>query len=359
MEVLMSQTRKRISRGLVIALSALIVVALIAYISTHKSKAVAGANGAKGDPAAGAKGDPAARAAPTLSASAPEQGPGDAKLKQSAVSLTTAPSTQPSKIEKVVETSNAPLIAGRAKLDAGDLLGARSILNTALVSGKLAPADAARAMLMIREINQIVVFSPRTFADDEFGGTYQVQPGENLAKIAKAHIVTADLLCRINSISDPRKLRAGQTIKVLTGPYNAVVTKHDFSLELWQGEPYASDSLYVTTLKVGLGADNSTPTGKWIVMQGNKLKNPTYHSPRGEGVVAADDPKNPLGEYWLGLQGVDGKAVGKTSYGLHGTIEPESIGKMASHGCIRMLNEDAALVYEMLIDGKSIVEIRD
>jgi lipoprotein-anchoring transpeptidase ErfK/SrfK len=90
-----------------------------------------------------------------------------------------------------------------------------------------------------------------------------------------------------------------------------------------------------------------------------KLKNPTYYSPRGEGVISADDPKNPLGEFWIGLAGVDGHAVGKQSYGIHGTIEPDSIGKQASMGCIRMRNEDVAEVFELLVEGRSNVTIRD
>jgi LysM repeat protein len=348
----MSTARQRISKRLVIALSILIVVALVAYLSTH-NKATKPRNAVAAAPENGSSKTLMATDAPMNSSTPSIAKPGEQ------TSPTTAPSTQPTQTQAPVATSNAPLLAGKAKLDAGNLLEARKILNLALVSNRLSPADAENAKAMIREINKTVVFSPRTFADDEFGGTYQVQPGENLAKIAKAHLVTADLLCRLNGISDPRKLRAGQTLKVVTGPYSAVVTKHDFTIEIWQGEPYTTDALYVTSFKVGLGADNSTPTGKWLVQQGNKLKNPTYHSPRGEGVIVADDPKNPLGEYWLGLQGMDGQALGKTSYGIHGTIEPDSIGKMASHGCIRMLNEEVAIVFEMLVDGKSEVIIRD
>ena len=44
----------------------------------------------------------------------------------------------------------------------------------------------------------------------------------------------------------------------------------------------------------------------------------------------------------MGLKGEDGNAVGKQSYGIHGTIEPDSIGKQASMGCIRMGHEDIA-----------------
>ena len=91
----------------------------------------------------------------------------------------------------------------------------------------------------------------------------------------------------------------------------------------------------------------------------NKIKKPTYYSPRGEGVIAADDPANPLGGYWIGLSGIDGQAVGKTSYGIHGTIHPESIGKMESMGCIRLKSEDIALVFEMLVEGKSTVVVKD
>jgi L,D-transpeptidase ErfK/SrfK len=43
-------------------------------------------------------------------------------------------------------------------------------------------------------------------------------------------------------------------------------------------------------------------------------------------------PNNPLGKYWLGLS-----AAG---YGIHGTNAPDSIGKFATHGCIRMRADD-------------------
>jgi lipoprotein-anchoring transpeptidase ErfK/SrfK len=76
-------------------------------------------------------------------------------------------------------------------------------------------------------------------------------------------------------------------------------------------------------------------------------------------VIAGDDPKNPLGERWIGLTGIDGHAVGKQSYGIHGTIEPDSIGKQASMGCIRMRNEDVEMVFDMLTEGKSVVVVRE
>ena len=153
---------------------------------------------------------------------------------------------------------------------------------------------------------------------------------------------------------------AGATIKVLKGPFHAMVEKHSFHMEIWVGgEPYTSGASYVTSFGVGLGRDDSTPTGKWMLQTGNKIKNPTYYSPRGEGVIEAGDPRNPLGQFWMGLVGVDGHAVGKQSYGIHGTIDPDSIGKQASMGCIRMRNEDVAQVFELLVEGKSTVLVKD
>ncbi|MEE8524065.1 MAG: L,D-transpeptidase, partial [Thermoanaerobaculia bacterium] len=42
----------------------------------------------------------------------------------------------------------------------------------------------------------------------------------------------------------------------------------------------------------------------------------------------------------------------------HGTNAPESIGGEGSLGCIRMLPDDVGLLYELLSEGRSVVEIR-
>jgi LysM repeat protein len=228
----------------------------------------------------------------------------------------TNPSTQPSNrapnrmlagpTGSDVLASKSALADASAKQSAGDLLGARRVLNAALLAASLSEADADAAKKLMRDINQTVVFSPKRFADDEFGGTYTVQSGDLLRKIADKHEITWELLARLNGLADPKKLRAGAAIKVMNGPFNAVVSKSKFTIDIYLGPPGEKGSMYVTTFSVGLGRDDSTPTGTWMVESQKKIKNPTYFSPRGEGVVAADDPKNPLGERWIGLTGVDG-----------------------------------------------------
>lgn len=62
-------------------------------------------------------------------------------------------------------------------------------------------------------------------------------------------------------------------------------------------------------------------------------------------------PKNPLGAraLYLHANGQD------TLYRIHGTIEPASIGKAMSSGCIRMLNEDVADLFERVAKGTRVV----
>jgi lipoprotein-anchoring transpeptidase ErfK/SrfK len=59
------------------------------------------------------------------------------------------------------------------------------------------------------------------------------------------------------------------------------------------------------------------------------------------------------------LNGIEGGAVGKNSYGIHGTIDPTSIGREESMGCIRMRNEDVKIVYELLVEGKSTIVVKE
>jgi lipoprotein-anchoring transpeptidase ErfK/SrfK len=271
------------------------------------------------------------------------------------VALADLATTQPTPPQNA---NKSPVTEARELFDSAKFLEARTLLNDALIANSLSSTDAKQAKQLLNQINQTVVFSARKFPEDPFGGSFTVPPGGALAKIAKSHDIPADLLQRINGISDPRRLQAGQTIKVLKGPFHALVNKTDFTLEIWAGEPMAKGSMYVTSFPVGLGKDDSTPTGNWAVT--NRLKNPTYYSPRGQGVIAADDPKNPLGECWIGLTGTDGHAVGKMSYGIHGTIDETSIGKQDSMGCIRLKNADIAVVYDMMVaDGKSTVVVKE
>jgi hypothetical protein len=248
-----------------------------------------------------------------------------------------------------------PVADAKTKLDAGDLISAREILNANLIAGH---GDSDALKKQIEEINMTLIFSARKFPSDPWGGSYQVAGGERLGSIAARNNVTWEGLARINGVT-PRKLRSGQWIKIIKGPFFAVVTKHAFKMDLYLGAPGGPGSMFVRTFQVGLGKDNSTPTGLWGCKVGDKIRNPRYYPPRGGEVIAADDPKNPLNGYWIALEGLDGQALGKQSYGIHGTIDPDSVGKMASMGCIRLRADDISWVFDLLVDGKSKVLVKE
>ncbi len=89
------------------------------------------------------------------------------------------------------------------------------------------------------------------------------------------------------------------------------------------------------------------------------MKNPSWTNPRTGEQFGADDPKNPIGEYWIGLDGIDQNNLQERGFGIHGTIEPDSIGQDRSMGCVRLADADIALVYEMLTEGNSVVLVRE
>ncbi len=177
-----------------------------------------------------------------------------------------------------------------------------------------------------------IYFSPQPHIQEP----YVVQSGDQLRKIATKHHVPWQYLSRLNRI-DPKRLREGQKLKVIDGPFGAVVTLSDFELTLHHG------GQYVRSYPCCIGKNNATPTGKFKVL--NKVTSPQYTDPDGK-VFASGDPKNPLGSHWLDLG---------ESYGIHGTIEPDSIGKAESRGCIRLLNADVAEVYDLLDLGTEVI----
>lgn len=84
-----------------------------------------------------------------------------------------------------------------------------------------------------------------------------------------------------------------------------------------------------------------TPKGKYRVV--SMLKNPDWS---WQGRSIPPGPKNGLGARFLGIS--------KPSYGIHGTNNPDSIGKALSHGCVRMHNRDVEALYDMVEIGTPV-----
>ncbi len=183
----------------------------------------------------------------------------------------------------------------------------------------------------LRKVSYNIYFAPKPHYMDG----YEVKPGDVLQRIAKEYNVSWEYLAKLNR-TDPKKIRPGQTLKVIRGPFSAVVDLSDKEITIH------SHGHFVHAFAVGIGRDSSTPQGTFKVL--DKQRDPTYYGP--DGVIEHDDPKNPLGEYWIDLG---------DSYGIHGTLDDSSIGKSDSQGCIRLRNRDIADVYDLLTIGSEVL----
>ncbi|NOG55661.1 MAG: L,D-transpeptidase family protein [Planctomycetes bacterium] len=240
-----------------------------------------------------------------------------------------------------------------------ELVRARELYNQALYHPQVGQAAPAIRRIM-SGINETLIFSNAVVPNDPYTESHRVANGELLGTIAARCRVDWLLLARINGITDPKKVPAGRNIKIVHGPFHAVVDKSDHRLDLYVGEPnQLGQQMFVRSFPIGLGEYGSTPVGEWVVREGNKLINPSWRDERTGEFFAGNDPDNPIGKRWIGIRGLDENTKDLDGFGIHGTIDPESIGKNMSRGCIRMLSEDVELVYQMLSEGRSMVLIRD
>jgi lipoprotein-anchoring transpeptidase ErfK/SrfK len=106
------------------------------------------------------------------------------------------------------------------------------------------------------------------------------------------------------------------------------------------------NGVVIATFEIAVGAKVSpSPTGEFTIV--SRVSNPTYYH---RGTVIPTGKDNPVGTRWVGLS--------LKGYGIHGTNAPKSIGRAASHGCIRLRNRDMERLFTMLRIGDA-VQIRD
>ncbi|UCD56723.1 MAG: L,D-transpeptidase family protein [Candidatus Hydrogenedentota bacterium] len=178
--------------------------------------------------------------------------------------------------------------------------------------------------------------------EGEHTEAYLVKPGDSMVRIALKHNTTVDLLCKINNIQDPARVRPNKRVLIPNSDFSIVVDKSDFKLTLYNHDRF------FTSYKVGLGKHGCTPEGDFVI--GDKIKNPTWWS--DEGPIPPGDPRNELSTRWMALKPLT-SGIG-TDYGIHGTIDPSTIGWESSNGCPRMYREEAEELYMLVTIGTPV-----
>ena len=112
----------------------------------------------------------------------------------------------------------------------------------------------------------------------------------------------------------------------------------------------------VATFPVGIGDQGKdTPVGTFSIVE--KIRNPAWHVPKSIKEEKPDlpdvvppGPDNPMGSRALRLS--------HRSVLIHGTNKPWGIGTRASHGCIRMYEEDIIRLFTMVKKGTRVTIVK-
>jgi lipoprotein-anchoring transpeptidase ErfK/SrfK len=173
---------------------------------------------------------------------------------------------------------------------------------------------------------------------------YVVQPGDSLERIARKFKTTVDLIKKGNALQRSI-LHPGDRLRVFKGTLTLAISKSRNDLVL------KANDRFFKRYRVGTGKFGTTPTGTFVITE--KIEQPPWWRPDGK-MIPFGDKENVLGTRWLSLQAT-GATDAVRGYGLHGTWEPETIGRQASAGCIRLLNSEVEELFMLVPTGTRVV----
>lgn len=185
--------------------------------------------------------------------------------------------------------------------------------------------------------------------------------GDTLSSLAQHYDLGLNALIDANPDINPRKrLPSGTQIAIPAAHVLPPITRHGIVINLPEMRMYyyASNGI-VKTYPIGIGRVGKTiPLAHTSVVR--KAENPIWIPPEDiiafneqQGIklpkVMAAGPDNPLGPYAIYLS--------IPTYLIHSTIFPDSVGRRASFGCIRMHESDIKDFYPLVTNGTSVTII--
>ncbi|MFP3868685.1 MAG: L,D-transpeptidase family protein [Desulfobacteraceae bacterium] len=185
------------------------------------------------------------------------------------------------------------------------------------------------------------------------GGTevYAVKKGDQLGQIALKKGVRWRVLARHNNLPHKIRLRPGMNLTINNTHIVPNELDHGLVINIPELRLYHFDQgEFKRHYSLAVGRRSwQTPIGEFEII--NKVRNPTWVVPtsiqremeaKGREVLTSvpPGPSNPLGSYWM--------AISAPGVGIHATPRPWTVGHFVSHGCIRMLGEEIAELFEQV-----------
>ncbi len=230
---------------------------------------------------------------------------------------------------------SATRLAVQAALDRGELSQALLLLSDWYGDPSLSPAETQEVNLLLSQLAGSVIYS----TEHRLEPPYMVQAGEGLQEIAQKYDVPWQLLAKINGLSGPEELQPGKQLKVVRGPFSALVdlSQHRMTLML--------DRRYAGQFAFEVDPTTSVEEGHWTINQ--KLITPGNVGLMSSSPSAPSDQKSIMMTNTSGgssqiviLRGSNGSAAGST----------DPAGRV-----IRLKVRDVEEVYDILSLGSSVV----
>jgi L,D-transpeptidase ErfK/SrfK len=184
----------------------------------------------------------------------------------------------------------------------------------------------------------------------------EIEPGDTLLDIAYRQRVGFEAVLRLNPDIDVWLPEPGLAVSLPTEVILPQAPREGLVLNIPEMRLFDfTVGVEPAIFAVAIGdAEDPTPTGSFAI--GAKRSDPIWNVPvsilaerPGLAPQVPPGPDNPLGDRWM--------TVGRTSYGIHGTNIRWSIGRVATHGCVRLYNEDMHGLYERIEEGTPLVMV--
>lgn len=219
----------------------------------------------------------------------------------------------------------------RQKIDAGHPEDALFLLTMLRDDKQLSDKQRTELLTLMDQIAGTVIYSRDHHLMEP---AYVVKAGDSLEAIAKSYDIPAGLLAKINGISETAPLQPESKLKVIRGPFHAVIDTSTKELTLFVKSRYAG------RFAIHIGSDFPIADG-----QGSIVSKTRQHSQYNDHA-------------WIGLTTPGGSAGSAAEFGIVGMQTPSTVDASASRKNIAVSVRDADDLHDILSTKSTITVAR-
>ena len=262
------------------------------------------------------------------------------------------------KIQTLLDRSNASAgpIDGKIGSNTRKAIRAFEKMKGLSVDGKM----DAQVWQALQSVANAPILMQYTISSDDANGPFLTTPSDvaDKAKMSSmAYESIVEMLGEkfhmhmnyLRALNPNSSFAAGDTITVVDvgSPAQMTVDHIEASKSDEMVYAYDANNQLIAAYPATIGSsDTPSPSGSHTIAV--VVPDPNYTWSFGNGTyILPPGPNNPVGNVWMGLS--------KDGYGIHGSPDPESISRQASHGCVRLTNWDAR---ELMGNVKAGVPVR-